>query len=98
MGDDIISVRSSDEMDTTLPNPGGEIKGLVTLDSVSRRHPLLQEANLWSSRNRIARVDDVNAARRALALNPRHARTDTKSLDLDYGIRLRAALLGEVEC
>lgn len=70
IGDDIISIRKLpfDSGRSRLAGTDG-LSNVRTLDSVSRRHPpLLFEANLWSSRNRIATVDDLASAHRALAL------------------------------
>ncbi len=71
IGDDIISIRKLpfDSGRSRLAGGTDGLSNVRTLDSVSRRHPpLLFEANLWSSRNRIATVDDLASAHRALAL------------------------------
>ena len=95
IGDDVISARN-------LPFDGGRspfsrgngLFNVQTLDSVSRRHPLLIEANLWSSRNRIGTAGNLASAHQALeVLSASQTAPDRSSL----ACLLRDELLGEVE-
>lgn len=66
IGNDIISARAIDSANHYSPERVNGVHHVRTLDSVSRRHPLLKEANLWSSLNKIATVDDLVSAHQAL--------------------------------
>jgi hypothetical protein len=102
VGDDIISLRCregrDDRSDISLAYYRSRIGEVLTLDSVSRRHPLLTAVNLWSSRSRVACVDDVRAVQRALTLLDSPNSIDIETPDSTLAIRLRRALMEEVEC
>lgn len=95
IGDDIISIRKLpfDSGRSRLAGTDG-LSNVRTLDSVSRRHPLLFEANLWSSRNRIATVDDLASAHRALALLSSSRPAPGSD---SFAALLRDEMLGEAE-
>ena len=101
VGDDIISVRSPVDIhrsETILAYPSSRIDDLLTLDSVSRRHPLVPHANLWSSKNRIGRVEDLRAVRRALALLANRPNICIEMPDSTLAARLREAFIEEAVC
>jgi hypothetical protein len=66
VGDHIISARVPEQKQKGA-KASGRIEIFATMDSVSRRHPLLHRANLWSSTNRVAFVEDLAEVRSALA-------------------------------
>jgi|SRR5271166_2529745 len=101
IGDDIISVRSpiaADRSSIIPACPSHRIDDLLTLDSVSRRHPLLPRVNLWSSKNRIGRVEDLRAVRRALALIASAPNFHIEKPDSMLAVRLKEAFIEETEC
>lgn len=54
VGDHLVSARPP----TGRRRTGRAISEIVTLDSVSRRNPLMDEIDLWSSENRVATIAD----------------------------------------
>lgn len=64
IGDEILGVRPvSHTCDPSTAGWAGQFRvtHVSTPDSVSRRHPAISQADIWSSRNRIARVDNLAA-------------------------------------
>lgn len=63
IGDELLGVRPAQRVDEKTSQASSQfcITHITTPDSVSRRHPAIAQADIWSSSNRIARVDNLLA-------------------------------------
>lgn len=94
--DDIISARMTLTTAKASPTAPSLVEA-TTLDDVSRRHPALRSANLWSSRNRVARATDISSVMRALSVIESNDDACIAS-DLSLAVQLKQELLGSVTC